>query len=79
MFPIVLRRQRGYRAAQLLAIAVLALVAAPSEVDLKPATLAAFDRYVTLTEARMAGEMSGASPFLWMIARRTDDRRCSRS
>ena len=39
---------------------------ATSAVDLKPATLAAFDRYVTLTEARMAGEMSGASPFLWI-------------
>lgn len=39
--------------------------AAPA-VELKPATLAAFDRYVTLTEARMAGEISGASPFLWI-------------
>jgi hypothetical protein len=40
-------------------------VAAPAT-ELKPATLAAFNRYVTLTEARMAGEMSGASPFLWI-------------
>lgn len=40
--------------------------AAAPAVDLKPAALAAFDRYVTLTEARMADEMSGASPFLWI-------------
>jgi hypothetical protein len=64
----------GYRPAQLLAIAFLALATAPSEADLKPATLAAFERYVTLTEARMAGEMSGASPFLW-IDRQADGRR----
>ena len=56
-----------------LVIAVLALAAAPSAAELKPATLAAFDRYVTLTEARMAGEMSGASPFLWID--RQGDRR----
>ena len=56
----------GYRPPRLLAIALLALATAPSEADLKPAALAAFERYVTLTEARMAGEMSGASPFLWI-------------
>ena len=66
MFSIVLRLSA-------LAIAVLALVRAPPEADLQPATLAAFDRYVTLTEARMAGEMSGASPFLW-IDRQADGR-----
>lgn len=53
---------------RLVSSAALALALAPttSVVDLKPATLAAFERYVTLTEARMAGEMSGASPFLWI-------------
>ena len=58
----------NYRPAHALAIAVLALTLAPasSEAELKPATLAAFERYVTLSEARMAGEMSGASPFLWI-------------
>ena len=45
---------------------VLALPGAAPPADLKPATLAAFDRYVRLTEARMAGEISGASPFLWI-------------
>jgi hypothetical protein len=35
-------------------------------VELKPATLAAFDRYVKLTEDRMAGELAGKSPFLWV-------------
>src|SRR6185369_1306897 len=59
--------------AQVVAIAVLALGAAPSAADRKPGTLAAFERYVTLTEARMAGEMSGASPFLW-IDRQADGR-----
>lgn len=67
MFSTVLRLSA-------LAIAVLALVRAAPEADLQPATLAAFDRYVTLTEARMAGEMSGASPFLW-IDRQADGRR----
>lgn len=37
-----------------------------SAFELKPSTLAAFERYVALTEARMAGEVSGASPFLWI-------------
>jgi hypothetical protein len=59
MFPIHLR-------AQALAIAVLAVTPQPSAAELKPATLAAFERYVRLTEARMAGEMSGASPLLWI-------------
>ena len=45
------------------------LVAAPPGLvaaELKPATLAAFHRYVTVTEARMANEVSGSSPFLWI-------------
>lgn len=47
------------------AAALLSSGGAPAA-DLKPATLAAFDRYVTLTEARMAGELAGSSPFLWI-------------
>src|SRR6187402_751765 len=70
MFPFVARHLQP---APLLAIAFLALTTAPSEADLRPPTLAAFDRYVTLTEARMAGETSGASPFLWID--RQGDRR----
>lgn len=50
----------------------LALGLAP---ELKPATLAAFDRYVQLTEARMAGETAGASPFLWIDRQPDQDRR----
>lgn len=67
MFPHV-GSPVGYRPAQALAIAVLALALAPasSEAQLGPATLAAFERYVTLTEGRMAREISGASPFLWI-------------
>lgn len=34
--------------------------------DLKPKTLAAFDRYVHVTEARMDREVRGESPFLWL-------------
>jgi len=36
------------------------------DLELKPATLAAFDKYVKLTEARMSGEIDGASDFLWI-------------
>ncbi|HYN08893.1 MAG TPA: hypothetical protein VES67_16040 [Vicinamibacterales bacterium] len=42
--------------------------------ELKPATLAAFERYVKLTEARMAPEVDGASPFLW-VDRQAEPRR----
>jgi hypothetical protein len=35
-------------------------------VELKPATLRAFEQYVALTEARMTGEVEGRSPFLWV-------------
>jgi hypothetical protein len=52
---------------------VIALVA--PAVDLQPATLAAFNRYVTLTEARMAGETSGVSPFLWIDRQSEQTRR----
>jgi hypothetical protein len=34
--------------------------------ELHPATVAAFDRYVELTEARMAAEIAGTVPFLWV-------------
>ena len=41
--------------------------ALPAEAtDLLPATNAAFDKYVQLTEARMASEIDGRSPFLWI-------------
>ena len=50
------------------AVLVLCAVAvAPAGArQLKPATLAAFERYVTLTEARMEGELSGSAPMLWV-------------
>lgn len=38
----------------------------PLIVELKPHTLVSFDRYVKLTEARIAGELAGSSPFLWL-------------
>ena len=50
------------------AAAATILTASPDvlAVDLKPHTLAAFDRYVTVTEARMATELDGRKPFLWV-------------
>jgi len=59
------RRRAQAPVATAFAAALLSIGAAPAA-DLKPATLAAFDRYVTLTEARMAGEIAGSSPFLWV-------------
>lgn len=52
----------------LFATAVLVALAQTSgaAAQLKPATLATFERYVQLTEARMTGEHSGAAPFLWI-------------
>jgi hypothetical protein len=60
------RRRAQAPVAAACAAAVLSIGIAAPAVELKPATVAAFDRYVTITEARMAGEMSGASPFLWI-------------
>jgi hypothetical protein len=47
------------------AIAVGALATA-SALELKRATLATFDRYVALTESRIAKEVDGSAPFLWV-------------
>ena len=48
-------------------IVLLLLVAAPPAhaAELKPATVAAFDRYVRVTEARMAPELADAKRFLF--------------
>ena len=46
----------------------------PGASDLKPHTLRAFDRYVTLTEARIAGELAGSSPLLWLDRQQPDVR-----
>ena len=45
---------------------IAAAVVTPGAFELRPPTLKAFERYVQLTEARMATETSGASPFLWI-------------
>jgi hypothetical protein len=42
--------------------------------ELKPHTLAAFDRYVRLTEARMAPEIDGRASFLWIDRHAPADR-----
>ena len=42
--------------------------------ELKPHTIAAFDRYVAATEARMQTELAGEAPFLWVDRLPDDDR-----
>jgi hypothetical protein len=58
------------------AVTILAASPDPLAVDLPPKALAAFDRYVTATEARIATELDGRKPFLWLdrqeVAARTD-------
>jgi hypothetical protein len=53
-----------------LAVAAWALLTpaplAARSTQLTPATLAAFARYVAMTERRIDGELSGQSPFLWI-------------
>ena len=56
----------GVRAVAALILALIVLTLPVGARELKPATLAAFEKYVKLTEARMAGEVKGASPFLWV-------------
>ena len=48
------------------AATVLAVSTDILAVQLEPKTLAAFDRYVTVTETRIAGEVAGRQPFLWL-------------
>jgi hypothetical protein len=45
---------------------LLALTIVTDARDLKPVTLRAYERYVALTEQRLAAERTGASPFLWI-------------
>jgi hypothetical protein len=47
--------------------------------ELKPATLAAFEHYVQLTEARMAAEVGGTSPFLWIDRQPANDQTRARA
>jgi hypothetical protein len=48
------------------AVAVSLATAVLAARELKPATLAAYERYVALTEQRIAQENDGARPFLWI-------------
>src|SRR5688572_2384143 len=58
-----------------LALSMIAAAAPPPDTwDLTPAALAAFDRYVRLTEARMDGEVAGKSPFLWIDRQSADQK-----
>jgi hypothetical protein len=62
-----------------IAAALLGAVLSPARVtaaELKPKTVAAFDHHVQLTEARIAGELSGSTPFLW-IDRLSEARRAA--
>ena len=54
---------------QMRAIAAGACVAAPFSIDaaeLQPRTVAAFERHVAATEARMGAELEGAARFIWL-------------
>ena len=44
----------------------LVVVAGGAAAELKPETVAAFDRYVAVTEARIRSEVDGERPFLWV-------------
>jgi hypothetical protein len=59
----------------LLVVAIVLCVSSsrPSGAELKPRTVAAFDRYVRVTEARMTGD----APFLWVDALQEAKRRSS--
>ncbi len=46
-----------------MACVVAALSGTAVAAELKPKTVAAFDRYVSLAEARMAAELAGERPF----------------
>lgn len=46
----------------------------PRARELTPQAVAAFERYVQLTEARMTGEVAGSSPFLWIDRQPVPDR-----
>jgi hypothetical protein len=48
------------------AATILAASPDPLAPQLQPKTLTAFDRYVTATEARIATELDGRKPFLWV-------------
>jgi putative flippase GtrA len=70
---------RHDRPARILAAALLLAVwsTAASAADLEPRTVAAFDRYAGLTEARLNAELAGTLPFLWVDtltgSRRSDE------
>jgi len=55
---------------------LLVAFSAPAEAaELRPETLAAFDRYVRATESRMDGELHGNAQFLWVDRLSESDRR----
>lgn len=55
-------------------LALLALSYSATAAELKPEAVAAFDRYVKATEARMKTEVSGDAPLLW-LDRLAEDKR----
>jgi hypothetical protein len=69
------RVRRLDRRAIAVALVFGALAVVPARArELKPATLAAFERYVKLTEGRINPEVSGASPMLWIDRQPPADR-----
>jgi putative flippase GtrA len=54
------------RIAALMGMLSAAMSPAAGAAELRPQTVAAFDRYVRATEARMDRELDGRAPFLWI-------------
>ena len=72
MIRLVLARHRvGGGGARLAVVAVcgavwISVVAVVHAAQLTVKTLEAWERYVTVTEARMSTELAGQAPFLWV-------------
>ena len=61
-------RTQARRLSVVVVLGVVSLLPGPlaTAAELKPETVAAFDRYVTITEARIQSEVDGHQPFLWV-------------
>jgi hypothetical protein len=73
--PARILRMTGTVAAACIALLCLGPVSEVAAADLRPDTVAAFDRYVKLTEMRISDETAGRRPFLWMDRLAESERR----
>src|SRR6185503_6189416 len=63
---VPIRRRGGIIFAACLAFLWIGPLSEAAAADLRADTVAAFEHYVQLTEARMMEETAGRSPFLWL-------------